>query len=117
MEEMPRLPDEHLVRAKELVLENRTKSNCKTCYDRGYRGVNQNNMLVYCYKCVDNDALMQAWRAYVRETPALKEIYGDYFEEDEAEEEEGGEEQEKEEQEKQEKEGGEEQEKEEKKNG
>lgn len=112
MEEVPRLPDEHLIRAKELVLENRTKSNCKTCYDRGYRGVNQNNMLVYCYKCVDNDALMQAWRTYVRETPALKEIYGDYFEEDEAEEKEGGEEDEVEE-----KGDGEEQEKEEKEDG
>ena len=88
MEEIPRLPDEHLARAKELALEHRNDSNCKACFKRGYQGVNQNNLLVPCHKCVDNDALMRAWRAYVQETPELRELYGDYFEEEEGEEEE-----------------------------
>ena len=90
MEETPRLPDEHLTRAKELALEHRIKSNCKTCYDRGYRGINQDNMLVPCHKCVDTEAMMVSWRAHVRETPELNELYGDYFEEEEDEEEEEG---------------------------
>ena len=92
MEEIPRLPDEYLVRAKELALEHRNDSNCKLCYKRGYQGVNQNNLLVPCSKCVDNDGLMESWRTYVRETPELKELYGDYFEAEVEEGEEGEEE-------------------------
>ena len=85
MEEIARLPDAHLARAKEIVAEHRTKKRCKSCYDRGYIGYNQNNMLVPCGKCVDTEAVMDAWRTYVRETAALAELYGDYFEADEEE--------------------------------
>jgi len=85
-EEIPRLPDEHLDRAREIVAEKRTRQKCKSCYDRGYIGTNQNNLLVPCAKCTDVDGVMEAWRGYVAETPALKELYGDYFEEEEEEE-------------------------------
>lgn len=86
MDKVPKLPDEHLDKAKEMVLRHRRRSNCKACYDRGYQGINEVNMLVTCAKCVDGEALMVEWRAYVRETPALVEMYGDYFEEEEEEE-------------------------------
>ena len=82
-DEIPRLPDEYLVRAREIVAEKRTRTNCKVCYDRGYIGTNQNNMLVPCGKCGDADGVMEEWRVYVAETPALKELSGDYFEDDE----------------------------------
>ena len=85
-EKIPRLPDEHLVRAREIVAEQRTKSKCKLCYDRGYIGTNQDNMLVPCSKCVNVDGVMEAWRTYVADTPALKALYGDYFEPEEEEE-------------------------------
>ena len=88
MDEVPRLPDEHLAAAKEMVQRHRQRRNCKACYDRGYQGINELNMLVTCPKCVDGEGLMAEWRTYVRERPALKEMYGDYFEEDE---EDGGE--------------------------
>lgn len=81
-EKIPRLPDEHLGRAREIVADKRTKQKCKVCYDRGYIGTNQDNMLVPCSKCVDVEGVMEGWRAYVAETPALKELYGDYFEDE-----------------------------------
>lgn len=83
MDKVPKLPDVHLDRAKEMVLGHRSRKNCKSCYDRGYQGINELNMLVTCTKCVDGEALMVEWRAYVKETPELTEMYGDYFEEDE----------------------------------
>ena len=52
-EKMPRLPDKHLGRAREIVAEKLTKQKCKVCYDRGYIGTNQDNMLVPCSKFVD----------------------------------------------------------------
>ena len=83
VDKVPKLPDEHLDKAKEMVLRHRRRSTCKACYDRGHQGINELNMLVTCPKCVDGEALMEEWRAYVRETPALAEMYGDYFEEGE----------------------------------
>ena len=56
------LPDEHLGKAREIVAAKRTKQRCKTCYDRGYIGTNQNNMLVPCSKCVDVDGEMEGWK-------------------------------------------------------
>jgi len=79
-EKVPRLPDEHLAKAREMVSRHRRRSRCNTCYDRGYRGTNQLNMLVTCPKCVDGEALMTEWRAYVNGTAQLAEMYGDYFE-------------------------------------
>mgnify|MGYP001563970218 CR=1 FL=1 len=85
MDSLPRLPDEHLTKARELAASNRKSTNCKRCYNRGYQGVDQDNMLVLCPKCVDVEEVGKLWRDYVRETPALKELYGDYFEDPEEE--------------------------------
>ena len=83
MDTVPRLPDEYLEKAKDMLSRHRTRKNCKSCFDRGYRGINQLNMLVTCHKCVDGDAVSEEWRAFVRDMPALAETYGDYFEEEE----------------------------------
>lgn len=84
-DKIPRLPDQYLDNIKELTLKHRRQTNCKTCYNRGYLGTTQDNLLVPCSKCVPTDELMDDWRKFVRETPALAELYGDYFEaEDEA---------------------------------
>lgn len=91
MESLPRLPDQYLGRAKGMILKHRRRKSCKTCFDRGYLGVNQDNMLVPCNKCVDDDALMQEWKAYVTATPELEELYGEYYTSDESEREEEGE--------------------------
>lgn len=89
MEDLPKLPDEHLEKAKEMVSRHRTRKSCKSCFDRGYQGINQLNMVIPCHKCVDSDEVTKEWQAYVRDTPALAEAYGDYFEA--AEEQEGSE--------------------------
>ena len=86
MEDVPKLPEEHLEKAKEIISRHRTRKNCKRCYDRGYQGFNQLNMVITCYKCVDEDKVTEEWQAYVRDTPAMAETYGDYFEADEQEE-------------------------------
>jgi hypothetical protein len=80
MSTVPRLPDAHLAKARELVAAHRRRQRCRHCLDRGYVGKNQDNMLVPCGRCVDEDAVMDAWRRYVRETPELAQLYGDYFE-------------------------------------
>lgn len=85
MEDVPKLPDEHLEKAKEIISGHRTKKNCNRCYNRGYQGVNQLNMAILCYKCVDEEKVTTEWQAYVRDTPALTEAYGDYFESEEEE--------------------------------
>jgi hypothetical protein len=85
MSETPRLPDAHLGKAKELALQHRRSSKCNSCYDRGFQGTDEHNMLVLCPKCVDASAVLADWRLYVRETPELEQLYGDYFEDDEEE--------------------------------
>lgn len=87
MSATPRLPEPHLDQAKQLAQQHRHSSSCKVCYDRGYQGTDEHNMLVLCPKCVDGDAVLADWRAYVRETPELAGMYGDYFEEEEEDEE------------------------------
>lgn len=79
MEEIPRLPDQYLATAREMVAKHKNKKNCKRCYDRGYLGVDQNNLLIPCSKCVAGDALIEEWRQFVRDTPELSQLYGDYF--------------------------------------
>ena len=86
MEDVAKLPEEHLERAKEIISKHRTKKDCNKCYNRGYQGVNQLNLAITCFKCVDEDKVIEEWQAYVRDTPALVEMYGDYFESDEQEE-------------------------------
>lgn len=85
---MYRLDDKHLEKAKEIVLSARKKKNCKVCYDRGYIGVNQQNMVVICHKCVDADKATEDWKKYVLENEDLKEHYEEFFEEEDNQEEE-----------------------------
>ena len=84
MEEIPRLPDQYLANAREMVAKHKAKKNCKRCYDRGFLGVDQHNLLIPCPKCVAGDTLLVEWRQFVRDTPELAQLYGTYFEEEEA---------------------------------
>ncbi len=83
MEEIAKLPDQYLANAREMVAKHKAKKNCKRCYDRGYLGVDQHNLLIPCPKCVAADALIGEWRQFVRDTPELFQLYGTYFEEEE----------------------------------
>lgn len=88
------LAEEHLEKAKEIVLKNRKKKSCNKCYDRGYLGVTQENTLVICTKCVDIDKSMDEWKEYVSQDPQLKEDFKELFEEENTETAEGEETQE-----------------------
>lgn len=85
MEEIPKLPDQYLAKAREMVAKHKAKKNCKRCYDRGYLGVDQHNLLIPCPKCVAGDTLIEEWRQFVRDTPELFQLYGTYFDEEEKE--------------------------------
>jgi hypothetical protein len=80
-----KLSDEHLEKAKEMVLENRKKNNCRYCYDRGFVGYSEENMLIICYRCVDDEKVMEAWKAYVKGIPELWEEFQEDFEKEEEE--------------------------------
>ena len=83
-EETFRLSDEHLDAAKKIAGENRKRRNCKQCYDRGYEGVGQDNTIVLCHKCVDQEKAMEAWKAYVEPIPELWDYYKDMYSEEES---------------------------------
>ena len=82
-EKIPRLPDKFIPVARDIVVKNRKKNSCKTCFERGFLGINQDNMIVPCSKCVDTEEIMVEWRKYVRDNEELSKLYGDYFEEEE----------------------------------
>lgn len=86
MEDVEKLSEAHLAKAIELVSKHRTKKNCKSCFDRGYQGISQSNMVIPCHKCLDLDAVAKDWQAHVKDTPDLAEAYGDYFEAEEVQE-------------------------------
>ena len=79
---MYRLPDEHLEKVRDFAVNNRTKKKCKTCYDRGYIGVTEENLLVPCTKCVDMEKVEGLWKDYVKSVPELFEHFKELFEED-----------------------------------
>ena len=79
---MYKLPDEHLQKAIEIAQNNRIKKNCKVCYDRGYIGTTEENLLVICHKCVDLDKSMEDWKKYIKTVPELMEHFQSLFEED-----------------------------------
>ncbi len=83
LDKVARLPDKYLDSAKSIIKDNRSKTQCKACYDRGYIGTNQDNMVVPCSKCVNVEEVMIKWREYVRNDGELTALYGDYFEEEE----------------------------------
>ena len=79
------LEEKHLERAKEIAAANRIKRTCNKCYDRGFIGTTPDNLLVVCTKCVDVEKAMNEWKEYIIENPELKEMFPEYFEEEEKE--------------------------------
>ncbi len=77
-----RLADEHLESAKGIAAGNRKRRSCKVCYDRGWVGVGQDNTIILCHKCVDQEAALKAWREYVEPIPELWAYYREMFEEE-----------------------------------
>jgi hypothetical protein len=74
------LEEKHLEAAKEIAQRNRHKKSCDHCYDRGWIGVSEQNLLVLCPKCVDIDKAMEEWKNYV---PSMrnKRTFSELFEE------------------------------------
>lgn len=75
------LEDKHLEEAKAIAQKNRKKKRCDDCYDRGWLGVSDQNLLVLCGRCVDMEAAMEDWKTYVSEHEDLKEHFSELFEE------------------------------------
>ncbi|PKN73566.1 MAG: hypothetical protein CVU50_02290 [Candidatus Cloacimonetes bacterium HGW-Cloacimonetes-3] len=78
---MFKLDEKHLEAAQLIAKEHRRKKSCDACYDRGWIGVSEQNLLVLCTRCVEMDAAMEAWKAYVSEHEDLKEHFSELFEE------------------------------------
>jgi len=77
------LPEEHQNAAKQMVLRHRKKKKCNKCYDRGFLGITEDNMILPCTHCVDQTAVFDEWKAYVKARPDLLEMFGDKIEEEE----------------------------------
>ncbi len=75
------LDEKHLDEAKKIAAEHRKKKRCDECYDRGWIGASEQNMLVLCTRCVDMDTAMEAWKQYVTDHEELKEHFAELFEE------------------------------------
>ncbi len=86
--EIKRLPETYLQEAKKMVLNHKKKKKCNKCFDRGYLGITEENMLIPCTHCIDSKSLFDEWKAYVKTIPELSELYGDSLEEKEEEKEE-----------------------------
>jgi len=83
---MYRLDEKHLIAAQEIADRNRRKKRCDNCYDRGWIGITEQNMLVLCTRCIDMDKAMDEWKQYVVNHEDLKEHFAELFEEKEVEE-------------------------------
>jgi len=83
---MFRLDDIHLEAAKTMAEKHRKKKRCDNCYDRGWIGVSDQNMLVLCTRCIDMDPAMEEWKQYVSNHDDLKEHFSELFEEKEVDE-------------------------------
>lgn len=81
---MFKLADNHLEAAQKMAAANRTKKRCDECYDRGWIGLTDQNLLVLCTRCVDIDKTMVEWKEYVSGHEDLKEHFAELFEEKEA---------------------------------
>ena len=80
---MFKLADNHLEAAQKMAAANRTKKRCDECYDRGWIGLTDQNLLVLCTRCVDIDKTMVEWKEYVSGHEDLKEHFAELFEEKE----------------------------------
>ncbi|HHV37705.1 MAG TPA: hypothetical protein GXX77_07760 [Candidatus Cloacimonetes bacterium] len=79
------LDEKHLDAAKKIAADHRKKRSCDTCYERGWIGVSEQNLLVLCTRCVDLDAAMVDWKEYVSGHEELKEHFSELFKEGEEE--------------------------------
>jgi hypothetical protein len=75
------LNDVHLEAAQEIAKKHRRRRSCDHCYDRGWIGTNEQNLLVLCTHCVDMDAAVAEWKEYVSGHEDLKEHFSELFEE------------------------------------
>ena len=75
------LDEKHLDEAKKIALKHRRKKSCNHCYDRGWIGVNDQNLLIICTKCVEMEPAMEDWKTYVSGHDDLKEHFSELFEE------------------------------------
>lgn len=78
-EETFRLPDEHLETAKQIATAHVRRRGCRACYGRGWMGLAQDNTIVLCHKCVDEEAALQAWKEHVAAVPELRVHYPEFF--------------------------------------
>ncbi len=85
---MFKLEEKHLEAAQAIARKHRQKKSCDNCYDRGWIGTTEQNLVVLCTRCVDMDAAMEDWKAYVSANEDLKEHFSELFEEKPIEEEE-----------------------------
>jgi hypothetical protein len=79
------LEERHLDEAKKIALKHRKKKSCGTCYERGWIGANDQNLLILCTKCVEMEPAMEDWKTYVSANEDLKEHFSELFEEKEVE--------------------------------
>ena len=56
------------------------------CYDRGFTGITEDNMIIPCNHCIDNEGVFKEWKEYVNARADLKELYGDSLEDEKPEE-------------------------------
>lgn len=82
---MFKLAEEHLEAAQKIAVTNRKKKRCDECYDRGWIGLTDQNLLVLCTRCVDMEKAMNDWKEYVSGHEDLKEHFAELFEEKETE--------------------------------
>ena len=80
-----RLPAPHLAYAKQMVLKHKKKTKCNYCYDRGFIGYSEENLLIICHRCVDQDAVLADWKKYVQSVPELWAEFKEDIEKEEAE--------------------------------
>jgi hypothetical protein len=81
--EIHRLSDEHQAEARAMVRRHRKKKKCNKCFDRGYTGLTEDNMIIPCTHCVDQSTVFDEWKAYVKARPELDAVFGKAIEEEE----------------------------------
>ncbi len=78
---MFKLDEKHLEAARKIAEKHRRKKSCDVCYDRGWIGVTEQNLLVLCTHCVDMEAALAEWKEYIMEHEELKEHFSELFDE------------------------------------
>ena len=78
---MFKLDEQHLEAARQIAEKHRKKKKCNECYDRGWIGTTEQNLLVLCTHCVEMDAAIEEWKEYVSGHEDLKEHFSELFEE------------------------------------